>query len=210
MEEQPQPTGETPMNAIRTRASLIRRVKNLQDQKSWNEFVNLYGPFLLRCLKRAGVSERDALDLVQDVLGIVVKNIGRFEYDRSRSFRAWLRTIAEHRAYRFYAQQSRQPAGSGGTAHGEALEDLPAAVEEFAEPDEPDWRKVILERAMQRVRQEVKKDTWQVFVLHYIEGLKPPEVAARMDMNVGAVYTAVSRVLKRLREAVEEIDESAS
>src|SRR5205085_1724650 len=109
--------GETVMNAMRTRASLLERVKDCHDHASWGEFVELYGPFLLRWLRRSGVAERDAPDLVQDVLRVVIQSIGRFEYDEAKSFRAWLSTIATHRAYRFFAQQGRRPAGSGGTTH---------------------------------------------------------------------------------------------
>jgi RNA polymerase sigma-70 factor (ECF subfamily) len=201
------------MNAQRTRATLLNRVKDLGDQTSWSEFVDLYGPFLLRCLRRAGVAERDALDLVQDVFRIVVEHIGRFEYDAAKSFRSWLCTIATHRAYRFFARQGRQPAAAGGTSHVEAIEALPAAGEGGGDADdwvEAEWRKRLLERAMTRVRQEVKGPTWQAFELRHLQDLDSTEVAQRLGMSVGAVYTSVSRVLKRLREAVEEIDESAS
>jgi RNA polymerase sigma-70 factor (ECF subfamily) len=201
------------MHPDRTRASLLMRVKDLNDQASWDEFVVLYGPFLLRCLRRAGVAERDALDLVQDVLRIVVEQIGRFEYDAGRSFRSWLCTVATNRAYRFFAQQGRQPAGAGtgGTSHDEAIQELPAAAA-GGEDDwvEAEWRKRVLELAMTRVRSEVQPQTWDAFTLRYLDGLESAEVARRLGMNVGAVYTSVSRVLKRLRDAVEEIDGTAS
>ena len=84
------------MNGVKTRPSLLLRVRNLRDQKSWDEFVELYSPLVLRYLRRIGVPNQDALDLLQDVLGIVVRHIGSFEYDPGKSFRAWLRTIARH------------------------------------------------------------------------------------------------------------------
>jgi RNA polymerase sigma-70 factor (ECF subfamily) len=211
VEETPQPPDEPVMSAQRTRASLLIRVKDLSDQASWDEFVLLYGPFLLRCIRRAGVAEQDALDLVHDVLRIVVEQIGKFEYDAGKSFRAWLRTIAKHRAYRFFAQQGRQPAGAGGTSHAEALQELPGGP--TAEDDdwaEAEWRKRVLELALSRVRHEVKGPTWEAFELRHLQGVESAEVARRLGMTVGAVYTSVSRVLQRLRQAVEEIDAAAS
>jgi len=184
-------------------------MRNMQDRKSWGEFVDLYGPLILRYLRRCGVAERDALDLVQDVLKIVARHIGRFEYDKRRSFRAWLRKIATHRAYKFFAEQGRRPAAPGGTTHLEAIQALPAASDETDDWVEEEWRKRRLEQAMMRVRREVKETTWKVFELRYLHGIEPAEVADRLKIEIGSVYTSLSRVLKRLREAVEEIDESS-
>ena len=53
-----------------TRPSLLKRLRQPGDQKSWEEFVKLYTPLLLHWARRAGVQD-----------------------DASRSFRAWLKTI---------------------------------------------------------------------------------------------------------------------
>jgi RNA polymerase sigma-70 factor (ECF subfamily) len=194
---------------------LLERVRGLKDpnrwEESWNEFVDLYGPVILRSLRKVGVPPQDADDLAQDVFQIVVRRIRSFEYDAGLSFRAWLRTLAKHRAYRYFAQQGRRPPAPGGTSHL-------AALQEIAEPGDQDldafieveWRKRRWELAQKQVRQEVTEKTWQAFELRYVQNLDPTEIAQRLNMKVGAVYTNISRVLKRLREAVEEIDGSAS
>lgn len=210
MEEGPVSPEEIAERNPRTRPSLLLRVRDLGDQKSWREFVELYGPVILRYLRRVGVSNQDAPDLVQDVLRIVVQQIGRFEYDAGRSFRAWLRTIATHRAYRHFAQEGRQPPRPGGTDHMAAIERVPVTDEEQDALIEAEWRTRRMELAMKQVRGEVTEPAWRVFELRYLEQLPPSEVAARVGMKIGAVYTSLSRVLKRLREAVEEIDGSAS
>jgi RNA polymerase sigma-70 factor (ECF subfamily) len=194
----------------RTRPSLLLRVRNLGDQRSWQEFVELYGPVILRYLKRVGVPKRDAADLAQDVLRIVVQQIGTFEYDAGRSFRAWLRTIATHRAYRHFAQEGRRPQTPGGTDHMAAIQQVPVTDEEHDALIEAEWRTRRMELAMKQVSQEVTGPTWRAFELRYLEQHPPAEVAERLGMKIGAVYTSLSRVLKRLREAVEEIDGSAS
>ena len=194
----------------RTRPSLLLRVKNLGDQRSWQEFMDLYGPVILRdLLRKVGVPDRDAPDLAQDVLGIVVQHIGTFGYDAGRSFRAWLRTIATHRAYRHFAKEGRQPQAPGGTDHMAAIQELPATDQEQDALIETEWRARRLELAMKQVRQEVTGPTWRAFGVRYLEQLPLAEVAERLGMKIGAVYTSVSRVLKRVREAVEEIDGSA-
>ncbi len=210
MEEGPASAGARAERNPRTRPSLLLRVRDLGDQKSWQEFVELYGPVILRYLRKVGVPDHDAPDLAQDVLRIVVQQIGRFEYDAGRSFRAWLRTIATHRAYRFFAEQGRRPLTPGGSDQMAAIQEIPVADAEQDALIEAEWRTRRLEMAMKQVCQEVTGPAWRAFELRYLEQLPPAEVAERLGMKIGAVYTSLSRVLKRLREAVEEIDGSAS
>lgn len=196
------------MNVGSTRISLLLRVRDLQDRGSWEQFVELYGPLLLRYLRRIGVSQQDAPELVQDVLLIVVRHIGSFQYDPSKSFRAWLRTVARNRAYRFFAERGGQPITPGGTTHLIAVQDSPHVDAAQDELIEEEWQKRRLEMALKRLRIE-KRDTkgLAVFELMFVEGFSHTEVAERLNMRMGAVYTALCRILNRLREIVEEIDE---
>jgi len=110
---------------------------------------------ILRYLRKVGVPQQDAPDLAQDVLRIVAQQIGRFEYDAVLSFRAWLRTIATHRAYRHFAHEGRQQQTPGGTDHMAAIQEIPVADAEQDVLIEAEWRTRRLEMAMRQVRQEV-------------------------------------------------------
>jgi RNA polymerase sigma factor (sigma-70 family) len=195
---------------LRTRPSLLLRIRDLGDQKSWQEFVELYGPVILRYLRKVGVPDHDAPDLAQDVLRSVVQHIGRFEYDAGRSFRAWLRTITTHRAFRYFAHEGRRPQTPGGTDHLRAIQEVPVVDDDQDALIETEWRTRCMELAMKQVRRQVTGPTWQAFELRYLDHLPPAAVAERLGLNIGAVYTSLSRVLKKLREAVEEIDGCAS
>ena len=48
-----------------------------------------------------GLPEHEAADLVQDVFIRLLKQLPLFEYDRNRSFRAWLKTVTLNRARDF-------------------------------------------------------------------------------------------------------------
>ena len=197
------------MNGLKTRPSLLLRVRDLRDQKSWNEFVELYGPLVLRYLRRIGVPPQDAMDLLQDVLQIVVRHIGSFQYDPGKSFRAWLRTIATNRAYRYFWAKNRQPIPWGGTTHLGAIQDVPNRDGGQSDEDwiEEEWQKRRMEVAINKVRGQVKEQTWQIFELHFLQYRSASEIAAQLGIKVGAVFTSLCRILKRLRKAVEEIDE---
>ena len=202
------PGGRPSRDGIRTRPSLLLRVKDFRDQKSWEEFVEIYGPLILRYLRKVGVAEQDAVDLVQDVLGIVLRHIGTFEYDPAKGrFRGWIKTIATHRAFRFLAESRRRPVTPGGSGHLLAMGQAASAEAAQEALIEAEWEQLRLEVAMKRVRSAVQPATWQAFELLSVEGLPPAEIADRLGMQIGAVYKNISRVKARLREAVEEIDE---
>ena len=152
MVEGTQSPAEQTMNGMKTRPSLLLRVRDFRDQKSWDEFVELYGPLVLRYLRRIGVAQQEALDLLQDILEIVVRHIGSFEYDPGKSFRAWLRTIATHRAYRYFRTKKRQPITPGGTTHVQAMHETPNKDDGQGENDwiEQEWRKRRLELALEK------------------------------------------------------------
>ena len=56
-----------------TSASLLERLQRQAHADDWGRFVRLYAPLLLGWARRAGASESDAADLVQDVFATVVE-----------------------------------------------------------------------------------------------------------------------------------------
>ena len=55
------------------------------------------------------------------------------------------------------------------------------------------------------MRGEFTPSTWEAFWRTAVEGRRPAEVAAELDLSTGAVYIARSRVLARLRQRIEEL-----
>src|SRR5437762_155337 len=78
-----------------TSASLLGRLgSNPEDGAAWSEFVLRYGPKILQWCRGWRLQQADAEDVTQDVLLRVARQMQTFRYDPSRSFRAWLRTVA--------------------------------------------------------------------------------------------------------------------
>ncbi len=79
---------------IETSTSLLARLRTDSDPQGWSRLVALYSPWILTWVRRAGVHSHDADDVVQDVLGELVRAIPTFQYDPDRGhFRSWLRTM---------------------------------------------------------------------------------------------------------------------
>src|SRR5579859_3889573 len=104
------------MSAEETRASLLLRLRDSQDQLAWSTFLQIYQPLILRLTLRNGMQEADAREVTQDVLLAVAKSIGRWESDPIRgSFRGWLAKTTRNLMINFLIRQSRHPRGSGGS-----------------------------------------------------------------------------------------------
>ena len=77
-----------------TSATLLERLNDRSDSGAWRRLVDLYSPLIKAWLRHHGVSASDAEDLTQDVLGVVVREVARFQHNgRPGAFRTWLRTI---------------------------------------------------------------------------------------------------------------------
>ncbi len=191
-----------------TRPSLVLRLRDLEDQAAWAEFVEIYEPLLYQLARRKGLQDADARDLCQDVFRAVASAIERWDPDPARGrFRAWLFRIARNLMVSFLARQGRQARGSGRTSVQELLEGVP--VEDAAAQAEFDaeFRHRAFRWAAQRVRQEFTESTWQAFWKTGVEARAVAEVAAELGLSPGAVYIARSRVLARLRERVQQLSE---
>jgi RNA polymerase sigma-70 factor (ECF subfamily) len=69
-----------------------------------------------------------------------------------------------------------------------------------------EYRRELFRQSAERVRDEVTERTWQAFWRTTVGEQAIPAVAAELNMSVGSVYIARSRVLARLREIVSRME----
>jgi RNA polymerase sigma-70 factor (ECF subfamily) len=188
-----------------TRHSLVLRLRSLEDQAAWTEFVELYEPLIYRLLRKKGVQDADAHDLCQEVFRAVAGAIGRWDPNPAKGrFRAWLFRITRNFLINFLTAQRRQPRGSGSTSVQELLEAQQADDEQAAAEFALEFKRRAFRWAADQVRGEFAPTTWQAFWRTGVD-LEPIAVVGRdLGMSVSAVYIARSRVLARLRERIEQ------
>src|SRR6478752_7240464 len=93
-----------------TSATLLQRLNDRSDSVAWKRLVDLYTPLINSWLLRQGVSTEDAEDLAQEVLGIVVREVPRFQHNgRAGAFRTWLRTITSNCIRQSWRARSVRP-----------------------------------------------------------------------------------------------------
>ncbi len=186
-----------------TRASLLLRLRDPQDEEAWRQFVDLYAPLVYGYARKQGLQDADAADLTQQVLGAVVGAVGRLDYDPKRgAFRNWLFTIARHKLANWNAACGNKMRGSGDTRTQQFLERCPDRDDAEA-VWEIEWQRSLFAWACEEVRRQVAEKTWQAFWLTAMEDQPGKQVASKLGLSVGAVYLARKRVLARLRELIE-------
>src|SRR5262245_33993830 len=188
-----------------TRPSLLIRVRDPADGEAWQQFVGLYQPLIYRFARKRGLQDADAADLTQVVLQQVSQAVRRLDYDPRRgSFRGWLFTVVRHQLTKWRARQEKATAGSGGSAVQEVLEGQPDRAGDEALWGREYQRQLFL-WAADRVRDNFEDSSWQAFWRTTVEGKNPAETAAALGMSLGAVYTAKSRVLDRIRKEIQQV-----
>jgi RNA polymerase sigma factor (sigma-70 family) len=191
----------------RTRPSLLIRLRDLGDEAAWAEFVEIYGPLVHRLVRRKGLQEADAADLVQKVFWNVAQAIERYDPDRARgSFRAWIFTIARHLTIDFLAAERRRQRGSGDTDVQRLLEEHPVPDPGDSAWFEAEFRRRLFAWAAERVRGEFTESAWHAFWRTAVEGQRVQDVAEALGISVGTVYNCRSRVMARLRRAIEQVE----
>ena len=182
----------------RTPVSLLERIRTTAASADWARFVRLFAPVILQVARRSGLQNADAADLVQDVLLVLSQRMRDFQYDQSRSFRAWLRVVTLNKL----RENLRRKSLSTKQAYGDLLDQV-ATDDPTDFTDEEEYREMIAARALHFMQAEFSPTTWRACWEHVVSGRKAAEIAAELGISEGAVYAAKCRVLQRLRQELD-------
>jgi len=187
-----------------TRISLLLRVKDKANHGAWEEFVSIYQPVVYRFGRQRGLQSADAQDLAQNVMSAVVERIPDWEPDSSRAhFRTWLSRIAANQTVTMFRRR-KPDAARGGTSAMMALHSQPQ--DDFTDL-QMNYRREVFRFAAKQVRAEFEEATWQAFWLTAVDGISVADAARSLGRSIGSVYTARSRIVRRLQELTSDFDE---
>jgi RNA polymerase sigma-70 factor (ECF subfamily) len=193
-------------SSLRTRSSLLARLREEpENQAAWGEFVDCYGPKLYAWCRRWELQPADAEDVTQAVLMKLSVQLRTFVYDPARRFRAWLKTVAQNAWNDYVTGKRRAIPGSGDSRVYAVLETVEARDDLVARLEES-FDQELLSLATTRVRERVEPHTWEAFQLTALEGRSGAEAAAVLQIQVGTVFKAKSKIQKMLREEIERLE----
>ena len=120
--------------------------------------------------------------MAQEVLVKLFAALGKFQYDPSRSFRAWLKTVTQHAWSDFIAARRKDPGHNSDRIDtiansAEARSDLERQLEDAFDRE-------LLDVAMHRIKKRVKTATWDAFHLTAVEGFTGVDAARRLGIPV--------------------------
>jgi RNA polymerase sigma-70 factor (ECF subfamily) len=182
-----------------TRASLLDRIKNPEDQESWKEFFDRYSRLIYSVAAKAGLNHAEAEEAVQETFITLAKTMPNFTYDPTKSFKSWLLKVSGRKVLDQFRKRKRrqminEPStrGDGRTATIERIPD-PNGVD-VASIFEEEWCERILELALEKVKTKVKASQFQIYDLYVIKKWPPAKVAKTLGVNMTRVYMAKFRV----------------
>jgi RNA polymerase sigma factor (sigma-70 family) len=194
-------------DSLATRASLLGRLKNWDDARSWEEFAQTYSRLIRAVAIKAGLNEAEAKDVEQETLLCVAKTIHEFESNPERgSFKSWLLNLTRWRIADQFRR--RAPAVAGGSERNSTRTGT-ATIERVPGPHDLDaeweieWKRNVFETAFARMGRKVKPKHFQIFDLYARRHWPAAQVARELGVTLIQVYLVNHRLTKLLKKEVD-------
>ena len=199
---------------IPTRLSLLERLKDAEDHKSWQEFFTTYGGFIYAAAVKCGLTRTEAQETVQETVIAVAKKIPEFTYDpKLGSFKGWLMRLTHWRI----KDQLRKRQRDGAIIHPPDTSTGTSLIDRMADPQisdlekmwDDEWQQHVLERALSRVKAQVSPKHYQIFDLCAMKRWPLQKVAEHLKVNIAQVYLARHRVGSLVKRQIKIIEKQA-
>jgi len=200
--ERSRPAAET----LRTRMTLIQRLRVQQDEQAWREFAAHYQGYMQRIARRMGMTHHDAEEVVQNVCLKAWKALPTFAYDPERGrFRGWLWQVTANEVRMFWRSR-RHEVPLEAAEDGDLADKLDPATPPLEAWAEEEWRAHVTSVAWQRVSGEFEERMRQVFE-RLSKGEEPRAVAASLGLAPDTIRVYRKRLQDRLRSEIERLNE---
>ena len=205
-----------------TSVTLIAKIKNLapgEDSAAWVRFWDMYQGAIHQFAALKG-GEENADDIVMQVLGKLVDVLreGKYSPEKGR-FHSYLATMIVNEVHMLHRKNMSRAADRkvsldatvDGGAEGGSLADTLAAPEESPEKIDEDWRKAILQSAVNHVLMHTAMSDRdrQVYRAYALEGEEIGSVARKFGISRNLVSQIKTRVDSRIVAAGREMVENA-
>ncbi len=205
--------GELEKLAARTRRSLILKLADWEDRKSWEEFYRTYWRLIYSVAIQAGLHEHEAWDVVQETVLTIAKQSRKQVYDPERgSFKSWLWKVTSWRISDQFRARQKDTASTASSATSDGVP-VDSPLERIADHSETsfesiwekEWQENVMKAAIERVKMKVSPKQFQIFDYNVIRGMKPIEVHRKLGVSIAQVYLAKHRVGAVLNKEIQYI-----
>jgi RNA polymerase sigma-70 factor (ECF subfamily) len=197
---------------IPTRRSLLNRLKDWDDQESWRDFFNTYWKLIYRAALKAGLSDAEAQEVVQETVISVAKTMREFQYNPAiGSFKGWLLQLTR---WRIADQVRKRPRAIQTGRPPSNAPSRTALIERLPDPAPPDldalwdqeWERNLMDAALARVKRQISPRQYQIFDCYALKQWPVTRVARTLGVNVAQVYLAKHRITHLIRKEIKALE----
>lgn len=208
--------------SLETRPSLLQRLGTGDDPAGWQEFYSIYGGLIRSFATKAGLTEDEAEEVLQETAIGVARGLPDFVYNpKACRFKTWLLNLTRWRIRdqlrrRKALRRGQEPALRCGRSELSASvgQEETATVERVPDPNLPDfgaewdeaWAMNLLARALERVREQIDERAFQIFDLCVLKGWPPRDVARTLGIAAASVYLSKHRVSIRIKKEIRRLE----
>ena len=189
-----------------TRKSLLYKVKDQQDLKSWDEFTNLYRRYIYMVARNMNLTHHDAEDITQRALIKLWEKLPDFEYDRCRgTFRSWLCTIIRHMVINFVKRKARMLTTLDDEEKSLTQNYLnKVTVPELKTLEEREWNTFLLNSAWESIKGQLTDKVREAYLLLH-KGQSLESVSEQLGIKLNTVYVYRLRVQQKLAKEITSL-----
>ena len=197
----------------KTRKSLIARLDNWEDQKTWDEFYKTYWRLIYSVAIKAGLRPEEAFDCVQETILSIAKQSKKKLYDPEQgSFKTWLMNMTRWRINDQFRKRKKDTAMTGGEWEDERKT---AVIDRIEDPNgdvlsrlwDVEWKTNIAEAALARVKAQVSPKQYQIFDFYVIRQWDAQKVQEKLNVSMAQVYLAKHRVGAVLKKELAKLED---
>lgn len=195
---------------IPTRATLIHRLKDWQDQTSWQDFFDTYWQLIYGVAVKGGLTKSEAEDVVQLTMISVAKHMPGFKYDPALgTFKAWLlnmtrwRITDQLRKRPPLAEPHEEPTSTGSDSP--KIDETAHTLPELEKLWDEEWEKNLLHAAIAKARRRLDPKQYQIFDFYVNKEWAPERIAKTFGISTNQVYLAKHRMTALIKEEAERL-----
>jgi len=201
-----------------TRLSLIERLRDLDDQGSWQEFFDTYWKLIYCAAVKGGLPDNEAEDVVQETIIGIARNMENFRYQPEVcSFKGLLMHVTRCRIidhlrktpsgkYSFVPLPNETKTEEDAESEPQELVLGSASERDFEDLWDEEWKKNLVDAAMERVKRKVTPEHYQIFYLHSVKGMLGRDIAELFGASLAKVYVIRHRVARMIKQEVRTLE----
>jgi len=204
-------------SSIPTRSSLLNRLREEDNSEGWQEFYHIYGKLVRDFAIKAGLTDTEADEVVQETAIGIARHLPEYRYDpKVCRFKTWLLNLT---SWRIKDQLKKRKAG--GISRTFNSTDMPApatddtsstaTINRVAERNpvnlddlfENEYRASLFATALDRVKEKLNLKQYQIFDLLVNKEWPPADVARSLGVSLANVYVTKHRVSAAVKKEIK-------